>query len=72
VEAVRILRLRPSKLYKGRLARSLFKLSLVMADLGHAESAQCREEAHGLWREITGGGQPPGGEAEWDALLPYV
>lgn len=72
VEAVRILRQRRSKLYKSRLARSLFKLSLVLADLRNAEFAQHRDEAQELWKEVTGGGQPPEGEEGWDALLPYV
>ena len=72
MEAVRILRQRPSKLYKSRLGRSLFKLSLVLADLGKAESAQRRDEAQGLWNKVTGGGQPPESEEERDPLLPDV
>lgn len=70
---MRILRQRPSQLYKSRLARSLFKLALVLADMGHAEFAQHRDEAYELWKEINGGEvQVPESEEEWDACLPYV
>jgi len=58
VEAVRILRQRPSRLYKSRLARSLFKLSLVLAEESKDGVAE-REEAHDLWREMIGGQCPP-------------
>ena len=65
VEAVRIFRQRPSRLFKSRLARSLCKLTLVLAEESKDGVAE-REEAHDLWREMTGGQCPPDEEEKWD------
>jgi hypothetical protein len=71
-EALRILRSRPSSIDKRRIARTLYKLSLVLKDLGDGLEKEIRQEARQLRFEVTGEISSRDSEEDFDNLVAYV
>ncbi|KAI1378291.1 hypothetical protein F4677DRAFT_443506 [Hypoxylon crocopeplum] len=72
-ESLRILRCRPSNADERRIARSLFKLSLVQEALGDESSAAAsRLDAGHFYTKLTGKATLPASEDEFDALVAYM
>lgn len=70
--ALLILESRSANIDESRLARSLFKLSLVEEALGDPAAPESRRRACHLYARITGTTKPPDSEHEFDVLVPYI
>ncbi|KAK4244754.1 P-loop containing nucleoside triphosphate hydrolase protein [Corynascus novoguineensis] len=70
--ALLILESRSSNIDERRVARSLFKLSLVEGALDDPKAPESRRRACYLHAKITGVKKPPDSEHEFDVLVPYI
>lgn len=71
-EASSILRDRPSRIDKSRLARTLFKLSHIEDMLEDKAACKTRKQAEDLYSELTGESTVPSSESQFDLLVPYI
>jgi hypothetical protein len=71
-DCLRILKSLPFNHNQGRIARSTFKLAVVLEALQDSQAEEHREQAVTLFLKLTGASTPPTSESDFDELVSYI